>query len=81
MEESSQIHAPTDLAPGKEPPYPLDRILGGAQSRCGRGGEDKNPCPCQESNPSRSTRNLVTVLTELPLLLTALVAGKNMKSV
>jgi hypothetical protein len=27
---------------GKSPRYPLDRRLGGPQSRSGRGGEDKN---------------------------------------
>jgi len=27
---------------GKEPQYPLDRRLGGPQSRAGRGGEEKN---------------------------------------
>jgi len=24
----------------------------------------KNPCPCQESNPSRPARSLVTILTD-----------------
>jgi hypothetical protein len=33
---SGQFHAP-----GKEPRYPLDRRLGGPQSRSDRGGEDK----------------------------------------
>jgi hypothetical protein len=30
---------------GKSPWYPLDRRLGGPQSRSGRGGEEKNPQP------------------------------------
>jgi hypothetical protein len=30
---------------GKSPPYPLDRRQGGAQSRSGRGGEEKNSQP------------------------------------
>jgi hypothetical protein len=30
---------------GKNPWYPLDRRLGGSQSRSGRGGEEKNSQP------------------------------------
>jgi len=30
---------------GKIPSYPLDRRLGGPQSRCGRGGGEKNSQP------------------------------------
>jgi hypothetical protein len=30
---------------GKSPSYPLDRRLGRPQSRCGRGGEEKNSQP------------------------------------
>jgi hypothetical protein len=37
---------PRPLYPqGKSPWYPLDRRLGGPQSRSGRGGEEKNPQP------------------------------------
>jgi hypothetical protein len=43
---------------GKSPFYPLDRRLGGPQSRSGRGGEEKNsqPLPGLErpDNPDRS---------------------------
>jgi hypothetical protein len=42
MEMSGQLHAPAALAPGKEP---LDRSLGGLQSRTGRYGEEKNSGP------------------------------------
>jgi hypothetical protein len=43
MEVSGQLHAPAALPPEKDPSqYPLDRILGGPQSRSGRGGEEKN---------------------------------------
>jgi hypothetical protein len=42
MDVSGQLHAPAALPPGKEPWYPLDRRLGGSQSRSGRGGEEKN---------------------------------------
>jgi hypothetical protein len=40
----------------KSPWYPLNRRLGGPQSRCGRGGEKKKKsyhCPRRELNPGR----------------------------
>jgi len=45
------------FTPGKgAPKFPLDKSLGGQQSRSGRGGEEKNPLPLpgiepQSSNP------------------------------
>jgi hypothetical protein len=51
MEVSGQLHAPAALSPEKIPWYPLDRRLGGLQSRSGRGGEEKNSQPRRESNP------------------------------
>jgi hypothetical protein len=36
---------------GKNPSYPLDRRLGGTQSRSGRGGEEKNSQPLQGLEP------------------------------
>jgi hypothetical protein len=36
---------------GKSSLYPLDRKLGGHQSRSGRSGEEKNSQPRRESNP------------------------------
>jgi hypothetical protein len=36
---------------GKSPWYPLDRRLGGPQSRSGHRGEEKNSQPHRESNP------------------------------
>jgi hypothetical protein len=42
MEVSSQLRALAALSPRKEPRYPLDRRLGGPQSRCGHCGEKKN---------------------------------------
>jgi hypothetical protein len=36
---------------GKSPWYPLDRRLGGPQSRSGRGGEEKNSHPPPEIEP------------------------------
>jgi hypothetical protein len=54
MEVSGQLHAPADLPPGKSPWFPLDRRLGGPQSRSGHGGGKKKfpaPSPRRESNP------------------------------
>jgi hypothetical protein len=36
------LHALATLPQGKSPWYPLDRRLGGPQSRSGHGGEEKN---------------------------------------
>jgi hypothetical protein len=58
---SGKLHAPVALPPGKKPRYPLDRRLGGPQSRSGRGGEEKNsqPAPGIEPwNPDRPARSL-----------------------
>jgi hypothetical protein len=44
-------YIPRQLYPqGKSPWYPLDRGLGGPQSRSGHGGEEKIPIPRRESN-------------------------------
>jgi hypothetical protein len=52
MEASGYFHAPAALPPGKEPQYQLQRRLGRAQSRSGRGGEDKNfPLPAGNKTP------------------------------
>jgi hypothetical protein len=45
MEVSDQLHALAALPQGKSLWYPLDRRLGGTQSRSGRGGEEKNSQP------------------------------------
>jgi len=45
MEVSGKLHAPAALPQGKSPWYPVDRRLGGTQSRHGRGGEEKNSQP------------------------------------
>jgi hypothetical protein len=42
MEVSGQLHAQAILPQGKRPWYPLDRKVGGPQSRCERGDEEKN---------------------------------------
>jgi hypothetical protein len=51
MEVSDQLHAPAAFPPRKEPWYPLDRRLGGTQSRSGRGGEEKNSQPPPGTEP------------------------------
>jgi hypothetical protein len=42
------------------PQFPLNRQLGGPQSRSGCGGKEKNSRLCRESNPDRLTRSLMT---------------------
>jgi hypothetical protein len=53
---------------GKSPRCPLDRGLGGPQSRSGHGGEEKNfqpPPGIEPQKPNRPVRSLVTIPTEL----------------
>jgi hypothetical protein len=52
MEMSGQLHNPVFYHQGKSPCYPLDRRLGGPQSRSGRGGEEKNSQRLPELEPS-----------------------------
>jgi hypothetical protein len=60
---------PRPLYPqGKSPWYPLDRRLGGPQSRSGRGGEEKNSQPppgIETYNSDRPVRSLVAIPTKL----------------
>jgi hypothetical protein len=49
LEVSGQLHAPAALLPGE---YPLDRRLGGPQSRSGRRGEYSGPYRDSNSDPS-----------------------------
>jgi hypothetical protein len=56
MGVSGQHHAPAALYPrGKDPRYPLDRRLGGPQSRSGPRG--KILCFCRGSKPGRPIRS------------------------
>jgi hypothetical protein len=41
---------------GNSPMYPLDKRLGGPQSRSGRSGKEKSLASCRESNPDRPAR-------------------------
>jgi hypothetical protein len=45
MEVSGQLHFPTALLPGKEPPLPIRQRAGWAQSRSDHGDEEKNSQP------------------------------------
>jgi hypothetical protein len=58
MELNSQLHAQTAFTQERAPRYPLDRRLGGPQSRSGRCREENIPCHPQESNPGRPARSL-----------------------
>jgi hypothetical protein len=51
MEVSGQLHALAALPQGKSPCYPLDRRLGGLQSRSGPGGEEKISQPAPRIEP------------------------------
>jgi len=42
---SGQLHVPAVFPQAKSPWYPLDRKLGGPQSRSGHNGEEKNSQP------------------------------------
>jgi hypothetical protein len=58
MEVGGQLHATAALPAGKSPWYPLDRRLGGNQSRSGGGGEEKNPQPLPGLEPRDSLNSL-----------------------
>jgi hypothetical protein len=64
---------PATLPPLKE--SPVDRRLGGRQSRSGHGGEEKNSQPppgIEPSNPDRPVRNPVAIPTQLSRLITVI---------
>jgi hypothetical protein len=76
MVVSGQRHAPAALYPrGKDPRYPLDRRLGGPQSRSERRGQKKNSLPLSRIEPWSFSPWSDTILTELPLLI--LVTGRS----
>jgi len=54
MEVSVQFHAPSASPQGRSLRYPLDRRLGGPQSRSGRGVKEKNSQLRSSDRPSRS---------------------------
>jgi hypothetical protein len=58
MEVSDQLQAPAGLPQGKSPWNPLDRRLGGPQSRSGRGGEEKNSQPVAQRYTTELSRLL-----------------------
>jgi hypothetical protein len=58
--------------------YPLDRRLSGSQGWSGGNNKEKNPCPCQKSSLGYPVHCLVTILTEIPWLLTYFYTLPNM---
>jgi hypothetical protein len=69
MEVSSQPHAPAALPPGKKTLVPIDRRLGGLQSRSERSGKQKNSRPppgIERWNADRPARTL-NVCTDLKI--------------
>jgi len=50
---------------GKSPKCLLCGRLDGLWNQYGHGGEEKNPCPCQELNPAHPAHSLVAILTDL----------------
>jgi hypothetical protein len=69
MKVSGQLQAPAALSRGKRRRYPLDRRLGGPQSRYGRGGKERTYQHLPGIEPRSPSRSLATVLTELTQLL------------
>jgi hypothetical protein len=74
------IFTPRPLYPrGKSPRYPLDRMLGGPQSRSGRLGEKKilDPTGTRTPTPPPSSPQPVAIPTTLPRLLLLLLPINN----
>jgi hypothetical protein len=69
MEVSGQIHAPAAFPQGKSSRFPLDRRLGGPQSRAGRGGEEKKSQPLPGFEPPIIQPVAQRFTTELYLLI------------
>jgi hypothetical protein len=67
MEVNGQLHAPANSS------YPLDRRLGGPQSRYGRGGEEKNSQPQPRLEPPIIQAVAQRYTTELSRLLSGYV--------
>jgi len=58
MEARAQVHGPSALHPGKEPPVAIEWRLGGRQNCSERSGEEKkNDCAYRESYSVRSVRS------------------------
>jgi hypothetical protein len=84
MGVSGQIHATASLPPWKEPRYPLDRKLGGPQSRSGHGGGEKNSQPppgIEPQNPDRPASSLVAISTEITRLYFLIPAENNLSRI
>jgi hypothetical protein len=64
MEVSGQLDAPAALPPGKSPPYPLYRRLGGPQSRSGQHGEVKILYPTGTRTPTSVVQPVASRYTD-----------------
>jgi hypothetical protein len=71
MEVSGQLHAPPGLLRGSSPRDPLDKSLGGPQSRYEHYREKKNLLPLSGIEPLflGLVRSLVAIMAELSQLL------------
>jgi hypothetical protein len=69
MEVSGQLHTRPLYLQGKSPWHPLDRRMGGPQSRSGRGGEEKNSQPLSGLEPTIIQPVVQRYTTELSRLL------------
>jgi hypothetical protein len=70
MKVSGKLHAPAALPSGNLSLTPLDRRLGGTQSRSRRGGEEKNSQPLPGLEPpiiQTVTQHYTIELSRLPL--------------
>jgi hypothetical protein len=76
MEVSGQLHVPAALLQRKNCWYPLDRRLGGPQSRSERGGKEKNSQPLPGLEPPIIQPVVHHYTTELSRLLIYLNEGK-----
>jgi hypothetical protein len=77
MKVNGRLHAPASLPQGKSTWYPLDRKLGGPQSRSGHGGEEKNSHPLPEIEPPIIWPIAQRYTTELSRRLTVPSTGRN----
>jgi hypothetical protein len=66
LDGGCKLYAEAALPPAERVPFThLGKMLGGPQSRSGRGGKEKKFYPFRESKPGHVTHTIVTLLTEL----------------
>jgi hypothetical protein len=77
MEVSFQLHASATFPQGKSPLYPLERRLGGRQSRSERGSEEKNSQPLPGLEPPTIQPVAQSYNAELSQLLVQIICQSN----